>query len=304
MYAAHFGLREAPFTITPDTSFFFGHSAYQEAMNTLLVAVRSGEGFIKVIGEVGTGKTLLCRKFLSALATDRNFVTAYIPNPYLEPITLLLAIADELRIEYQANLTQHQLLKLLTKYLLDSYAEGKRVILCLDEAQAMPTETLESLRLLSNLETEKRKLLQVILFGQPELDQRLDQPSIRQLRQRISFTCRLSPLNLDETEYYVAHRLHIAGYHGPRLFSPRAVKRLFRASGGIPRLTNILSHKAMMAAFGEGTRNVEEHHIKLAIADTESTNFAIKNNHLIKYTVAVAATLLFSAGALLWAHTL
>lgn len=289
MYAQHFGLHELPFTITPNTGFCFAHASYQEALNTLMIAVRSGEGFIKVVGEVGTGKTLMCRKFLDMMAADGGFVTAYIPNPYLEPTTLLLALADELRIEYddKENLNQHRILKLLTRYLVDTYADGKRVVLCLDEAQALPTETLEALRLLTNLETGRRKLLQVVLFGQPELDTRLDQPSIRQLKQRITFSCQLSPLNLDEVEYYLAHRLSIAGYRGARLFSPRAVKKLFKASGGIPRLVNILAHKAMMAAYGEGHPDVDESHVRLAAEDTEFTRRKPIKNRLLRYVTAL-----------------
>jgi len=270
MYGTHFGLQELPFTITPDTSFFFAHSSHQDALNTLLVAARSGEGFMKVIGEVGTGKTLLCRKFMGAL-DHHEFVTAYIPNPYLQPMTLLFACADELGIKYPQHVNQHQLLKLLNRYLIDTYAEGKRVLLCLDEAQAIPLETLESLRLLSNLETERRKLLQVVLFGQPELNARLDNPSIRQLKQRVSFSCQLSPLSLSEVEFYISHRLAVAGYRGPRLFPHKVVKQIYRASNGIPRLVNILSHKSLMAAFGEGARMLAERHVRMAVTDTEST---------------------------------
>ncbi len=270
MYGTHFGLQELPFTITPDTSFFFAHASHQDALNTLLVAARSGEGFMKVIGEVGTGKTLLCRKFMGAL-DHQEFVTAYIPNPYLQPMTLLFACADELGIKYPQHVNQHQLLKLLNRYLIDTYAEGKRVLLCLDEAQAIPLETLESLRLLSNLETERRKLLQVVLFGQPELNTRLDNPSIRQLKQRVSFSCQLSPLSLSEVEFYISHRLAVAGYRGPRLFPHKVVKQIYRASNGIPRLVNILSHKSLMAAFGEGARVLAERHVRMAVTDTEST---------------------------------
>jgi len=270
MYGTHFGLQELPFTITPDTSFFFAHSSHQDALNTLLVAARSGEGFMKVIGEVGTGKTLLCRKFMGTLE-HHEFVTAYIPNPYLQPMTLLFACADELGIKYPQHINQHQLLKLLNRYLIDTYAEGKRVLLCLDEAQAIPLETLESLRLLSNLETERRKLLQVVLFGQPELNVRLDNPSIRQLKQRVSFSCQLSPLSLSEVEFYISHRLAVAGYRGPRLFPHKVVKQIYRASNGIPRLVNILSHKSLMAAFGEGARVLAERHVRMAVTDTEST---------------------------------
>jgi len=270
MYGTHFGLQELPFTITPDTSFFFAHSSHQDALNTLLVAARSGEGFMKVIGEVGTGKTLLCRKFMGTLE-HHEFVTAYIPNPYLQPMTLLFACADELGIKYPQHINQHQLLKQLNRYLIDTYAEGKRVLLCLDEAQAIPLETLESLRLLSNLETERRKLLQVVLFGQPELNARLDNPSIRQLKQRVSFSCQLSPLSLSEVEFYISHRLAVAGYRGPRLFPHKVVKQIYRASNGIPRLVNILAHKSLMAAFGEGARVLAERHVRMAVTDTEST---------------------------------
>src|ERR1019366_2162925 len=199
MYLEHFGLREFPFSLTPDTSFFFACANYQEALNTLLVAARSGEGFIKIVGEVGNGKTLLCRKFLLILNNDRTtttaigtqdasvevaqsatkFITAYIPNPYLEPRSLLLALASEFRIELDNAADQHQVLKELTRTLLGFAREGKRVLVCLDEAQAMPLESLEVLRLLTNLETEKRKLMQVVLFGQPELNERLRHHSIR-----------------------------------------------------------------------------------------------------------------------------
>jgi MSHA biogenesis protein MshM len=292
MYRTHFGLKELPFTITPDTSFFFAQASHQEALNTLLVAVRSGEGFMKVVGEVGTGKTLLCRKLLAAL-DHREFVTAYIPNPYLQPMTLLLAVADELGLRYPQHINQHQLLKLLNRYLIETYAGGRRVLLCLDEAQAMPLETLESLRLLSNLETERRKLVQVVLFGQPELNARLDNPSIRQLKQRISFSCQLAPFSLSEVEFYLSHRLAVAGYRGPRLFPPRAVKQIYRASQGIPRLVNILAHKSLIAAFGEGARVVAPKHVRLAVADTESTQGrASAGLRLLRYLTALVPALL------------
>lgn len=297
MYANFFGLHELPFSITPDTSFFFAHSSHQEALNTLIVAARTGEGFIKVTGEVGTGKTLLCRKFLNTLAADKGFVTAYIPNPYLEPHTLLAALAQELHIDLSADVDQHRMLKELTRFLVENYAAGRRVILCLDEAQAIPTETLEALRLLTNLETEKRKLLQVVLFGQPELDRRLDEPSIRQLKQRITFSCRLRPFNLKDVEYYVAHRLSIAGYRGARLFSARALRHLYTASGGIARLVNVLAHKSLMAAFGEGRRAVDARHVALAVRDTESAREV--GWWPWRYAAALLAMLLLSAGAVL-----
>ena len=180
MYLQHFGLREPPFSLTPDTSFFFACSSYQEALNTLIVAARNGEGFIKITGEVGNGKTLLCRKFLATLnqglqtttligtqdqaaaaVPTLRFMTAYIPNPYLEPHSLLLALAEEFRVPLEKGTDQHLLLKGLTRALLDCARNGQRALVCLDEAQAMPLESLEMLRLLTNLETEKRKLLQL-----------------------------------------------------------------------------------------------------------------------------------------------
>lgn len=266
MYRKHFGLREAPFSITPDTTFSFASGAFQEALNTLLIAVKNGEGFIKITGEVGTGKTLLCRKFLASLGD--SYVSAYIPNPYLEPKTLLAALGDELKLKVRRDLDQHLMLKALTLALLEFAREGKRVVVTLDEAQAMPVETLEALRLLSNLETEKRKLLQVVLFGQPELDEKLNLPSLRQLKQRIAFHYQLKPLSRTELDYYVAHRLTVAGYAGGTLFTQGALNAIYEASGGTPRVINILCHKAMLLVFGQGKQQIDEKHIRVAASDT------------------------------------
>ena len=272
IYLSHFGLREPPFGITPDTSFFYACASIQEALNTLLVAVANGEGFLKITGEVGTGKTLLCRKFLATL--DDNWISAYVPNPNLEPRTLLLALAEEMRVKLDSGLDQHHLLKALNLALLDFARQKKRVVVCLDETQAMPLESLETLRLLTNLETEKRKLVQVILFGQPELDERLAHESIRQLRQRITFQHHLGTLTREETEYYLAHRLAIAGYLGEGVFARAAVNRIYRGSRGVPRLVNILANKAMMLAYGEGSRRVTAQHARAAAADTPAS-FAV-----------------------------
>ena len=291
MYKSHFGLQEAPFGITPDTSFAYACASHQEALNTLLVAVKNGEGFIKITGEVGTGKTLLCRRFLATL--DEHFVSAYIPNPYLEPRTLLLALAGELGVDLPQEADQHHLIKGLTEALLQFAAQDKSVVLCLDEAQAMPLESLEALRLLTNLETEKRKLLQVVLFGQPELDEKLSQKSVRQLRQRITFQSRLGALGGEELDYYLAHRLRVAGYVGNRLFTKRAVGAMHRATGGIPRLVNVVSHKAMMLAFGEGLAQVLPRHVSAAARDTPS----IPKSRLLWYVIAL---LLVAMGSLGW----
>ncbi|MGH8686099.1 MAG: ExeA family protein [Burkholderiales bacterium] len=265
-YLRHFGLREPPFGITPDTSFFYACRSTQEALNTLLIAVGNGEGFIKITGEVGTGKTLLCRKFLGTL--DAACASAYIPNPNLEPRALVLAIAEELAVPLEADSDQHHILRGITRVLLDHARQGRKVVLCMDESQGMPIETLETLRLLTNLETEKRKLLQVVLFGQPELDRKLAAPAIRQLRQRITFQYALRGLDRPEIGAYVEHRLAIAGHAGAPLFDAGALRALHSASRGVPRLVNILSHKALLLVFGEGGRFASRRHVRAAAIDT------------------------------------
>lgn len=292
MYKEHFGLREIPFSITPDTSYFFSFPSYQAALNTLLVAANSGEGFIKITGEVGTGKTMLCRKFMAILSND--FTTAYIPNPALEPRTLMLALADELDCGQDRKADQHQLIKTINHRLLTLAREGKRVVLCIDEAQALPLETLEALRLLSNLETEKRKLLQIVLFGQPELDRKLAKSEIRQLTQRISFHYQLQPLSAREIDTYIAHRLNVAGYNGMPIFQPSALFVMRLTSGGIPRLLNVLAHKALMLGFGQGKKTLTGRHVLAAARDT----LAVRWNWLLYFATGLFALAL--AALLLW----
>ena len=267
MYLNHFGLTELPFGITPDTSYTYSADAHQEALNTLLIGLNSGEGFVKITGEVGTGKTLLCRRFLATLG--ENHVAAYLPNPMLEPRVLLLAIAEELGLKLQGMDYHFHLVKELNEHLLALANQGKTVVVCIDEAQCMPLESLEALRLLSNLETEKRKLMQVILFGQPELDQKLSNPSVRQLRQRIVFHYRMPCLKPRELGHYVAHRLRVAGHSHGNLFEPSATRVLYWLSGGTPRLVNVLAHKALLSAFGEGKATVGTRNVRLAGKDTE-----------------------------------
>ena len=269
MYLKHFGLVELPFGITPDTSFTYSVQYHQEALNTLLLALDQGEGFVKISGEVGSGKTLLCRRLLQTL-TD-GWVTAYLPNPNLDANTLFLALAEELGIKDAAGLDQYHLVRRINLALLDFARAKKKVVFCIDEAQAMPIETLEALRLLSNLETEKRKLLHIVLFGQPELDEKLHRPEVRQLLQRIAFHYRLGVLKKSEIEHYVAHRLRVAGYRGEGLFTPAALRALHRASGGTPRLINILAHKSLMSVFGEGRQMAKVRHVRLARKDTEGS---------------------------------
>lgn len=267
MYLQHYSLSEPPFTLTPDTDFFFSYNSHQQALNVLLVALQGGEGFLKVTGEVGTGKTLICRQLLKLL--DENTITAYIPNPCLNPTALRMALAEELGLEFARNIGQHRLLKLITERLLELHRNDKQIVLLLDEAQAIPDDSLEALRLLTNLETEKRKLLQVVLFGQPELDVRLAQRKFRQLKQRIVFSYQLQPLTRRALGEYVRHRLQVAGYQGPTLFTARAIRQLHCSSRGIPRLVNLICHKSLMAAYGSGCAQIRRAHIKRAASDTE-----------------------------------
>lgn len=267
MYHRFFGLKELPFTLSPDTEYFFAYGHYANALNTLTVSLRTGEGFIKVTGEVGTGKTLLCRKLLNTIG--KSFTPIYIANPQLSPHGLQIALAEELGLPITRY--THRLLNQITERLVELTNQGQRVVLCIDEAQAMPKETLEALRLITNLETEKQKLIQVVLFGQPELDVSINDPAVRQLKQRITFSYRLEPLAKKEMDAYIQHRLRVAGFVGVQLFNEEALKSIYGASQGIPRLVNILCHKSLMAAYGQGQRSISNIHAELAIRDTSDT---------------------------------
>ena len=266
MYLSFYGLDESPFSITPDTTFVYNGVAHEEALNTLLMAVGSGEGFVKITGEVGVGKTLLCRQLLALLGEDR--VAAYVPNPQLEPRAMLIEVAEELGAATDGDAAM--LVKAINRRVLEIAQQGKTAVLCIDEAQMMPALTLQTLRMLSNLETEKRKLIQIVLFAQPELDEILAQKAARQVQQRITFHYCMPGLKRHELGIYLQHRLRVAGYRGPALFSRGARWALYRHSNGVPRLVNVLAHKALLAAFGEGADRVGYGHVRRAVADTES----------------------------------
>lgn len=267
MYTEYFGLSEQPFGLTPNTVFFLNAQGHRQAFNMLQVALANGEGFIKVVGEVGTGKTMLCRKLLNTL--DDNYYTAYIPNPFVNPTALYRAVATELGVKTKSRDGINEYQQGINQRLMELVGQGKKVVLVIDEAQAMPAKTLEALRLISNLETESTKLIHIVLFGQPELDQLLSHASLRQLRQRISFSYNLPPLDLDGTRQYIAHRVSMAAYNGSALFNDSAVKLIFKASQGVPRLVNILCHKALMCAYGKGVQQVDRGHVRSAIKDTD-----------------------------------
>ncbi|MNF53545.1 ExeA family protein [Aeromonas encheleia] len=272
MYLSHFGLREAPFGLTPNTGFYYGLPPHEEALQVLNWALAQGEGFIKVTGEVGTGKTLLCRKLLGELGSEARPVRlAWLPNPHLTPGELRAALALELglsmRDQGELDLTDR-----IHRHLIALHQQGQRVVVLIDEAQALPDETLEAIRLFGNLETESSKLLQIVLFGQPELDARLARPHLRQLRQRIGFSYCLRALRVDETRAYVEHRLQVSGYRGAPLFEGRALRLLWRASRGVPRLINVLAQKCLMLAYGRGMRRIGPRLVRLAIRDTEDAS--------------------------------
>lgn len=299
MYETHFGLQRLPFSLTPDTGFFYRHPAHVEALEVLRVALQGGEGFIKVTGEVGTGKTLLCRMLLNSL--DDAWVSAWVPDPYLDPDALRRAIADELRVSLGPSPRQHTVVKKLQERLIQLAADGKRVAVVIDEAQVLSDQSLEALRLLSNLETETRKLLHVILFGQPELDARLEQPQLRQLQQRIGFSYRLPPLDLSATGHYLQHRLAVAGYNGQPLFGGAALRALHAASRGIPRLVNVLAHKALMLAYGRGLREVGVSEVALAIRDTDgASERAVPSSRRLTVLLALLAIVMAVAVAGWW----
>ena len=268
MYLSYFGLREFPFNLTPDVDFAFHARPYQEALNTLLLALANGEGFLKVTGEVGTGKTLLCRWLLDQFGDDT--VSAYLPNPNLNPHQMLRALAGELGQRLRPR-DEADPYRALERRLLTLATGGHRVLLCIDEAQALPIESLETLRLLSNLETGKNKLLQIVLFGQPEFDTLLERAPLRSLASRITFSARLTPLSADAASAYLEHRLTVAGWSGPMPFSPPASRLLWLASGGVPRRINALAHKSLLLAFGAGTQRVNARMVWQAWRDAAPT---------------------------------
>ncbi len=267
MYHEHFGLNQAPFKITPNTDFFFGGGNRGPILEALIYAVTHGEGIIKVSGEVGSGKTMLCNMLMQRVPD--HVETVCLANPSVSPEEILHAIAFELHLNIGYKATRLEVMQALHDYLLKRYADGKRVVIFVEESQGMPLATLEEIRLLSNLETKNDKLLQIVLFGQPELDDNLRQPNIRQLRERITHSFGLTPLTVNEVREYLMFRLRAAGYHGPDLFPDNVVKMIARASGGLTRRVNLIADKALLAAFAENTHTIKTRHVKAALKDSE-----------------------------------
>ena len=267
MYYQHFGLDRPPFKITPDTDFFFTGGNRGAILEALLYAVTEGEGIVKVTGEVGSGKTMLCRMLQSRLPPTVEQV--YLANPNVLPEDILHAIAFELGLPVAREASRIELVHALQDHLVRCHAEGRQVVVFVEESQSMPLATLEEIRLLSNLETQHHKLLQIVLFGQPELDAILGQPAIRQLRDRIAHSFSLQPLRAEEVREYLAFRLRAAGYRGPDLFAPKLVRHIADATGGLSRRVNLVADKALLAAFADNTHTVKLSHVQAAVRESE-----------------------------------
>ena len=265
MYYDFFGLNTAPFRVTPDTSLFYAGGEREALLNAIVYAVSHGDGMVKVVGEVGSGKTMLTRMLEKKL--PKSVTIIYLPNPSLAAKDLVFAIGHELGLDLSQDQTKTHALVAIQKKLLEIHASNQRVVVFIDEAQCMPLDTLEELRLLTNLETETDKLLQLVLFGQPELDDHLSHPSVRQIKERIIHNLYLKPFTHLEVAEYLAFRLHKAGYNSSPLFSHSALKALAKYSDGLPRRLSILADKSMLAAFASQSRTVSTAHVRSALGD-------------------------------------
>lgn len=267
MYYDYFGLKQPPFKITPDTSLFFPGGDRGAILDALIYAIVSGEGIVKLVGEVGSGKTTLCRMLEKEL--PKNVEIVYLANPSLSPDNILHAIAFELHLKVRPDDSRLKVMNSLQNYLLERHAENKQVVVFVEEAQSMPIATLEEIRLLSNLETAQNKLLQIAIFGQPELDVMISKPEIRQLKERITYSFYLSPFKPNEIKDYINSRLRACGYRLSELFNESAIKTISKYSNGLLRRINILADKALLAAYADNSNIVTVKHVKLAAKETE-----------------------------------
>ena len=295
IYLEHFGLQKTPFSLTADPHFYIDFIPHKEALEVITTALSFGESILKVTGEVGTGKTLLCNKAKQVLA-DQYYI-CNLDNAYLSPYELRCLLANKIGIDSSEFDEQFLLTEKIKQRLLVMRGEGNKVLVLVDEAQALPDATLEALRLFSNLENETDKLLQVVLFAQPELDIRLADPKFRQLRQRISFSYQLRALSEKETEHYIATRLTQAGYHGARLFSRSVCRKISQSSRGIPRLINVLAHKVLILSYGQQHYKITDKLVKEAVADTEDA-YALKS--MTSWWILLVGFIVLDVTLLLW----
>lgn len=289
-YIEYFGLKEDPFKITPDFTYFFPALTHRVAENLLHYVVSNGEGFCVIIGEPGTGKTTILRKFLSKL--PENYIYAVILSPTLGPDEFLKTLLDEFRVNYDKDISKNEIFKVFKKFLEQKVTDGKKVLIIVDEAQNLPIETLEELRLLSNLETEKEKLIQIMLFGQPELEEKLNDVRLRQLNQRIPNKVFLQPLSEKELKSYIYHRLKIAGNESIK-FEPQAIKKIYDLTHGYPRLVNILVSRALMVAFMEDSKTISQKHIESVYDTLNITRKNEKDKALIVYYTLLFFAIIF-----------
>jgi len=276
MYENYFGLKRPPFKISPDTSLFFKGGKRGDILGALVYAIHRGEGIIKVVGEVGSGKTMLCR--MLQLKLPKSVEIIYIANPSVSSEDILFVIAHELELPTTKDASKHEVVNLLQDYLLQRHIENKQVVLFIEEAQGMPLDTLEEIRLLSNIETDQHKLLQIILFGQPELDENLSKKSIRQLRERITHNFNLSPLTAAEIHKYLNFRMREVGYAGPELVTLSLAKKVAQYSRGLLRRINIIGDKILLSAFAEGTHNLTSRHVITAVNDCAFGEEMVRKN--------------------------
>jgi MSHA biogenesis protein MshM len=263
----HFQLKELPFELTPDLRYFCHLDGSQLAIDTITCCIDKGDAIIKVVGEVGSGKTMLCRKLIAEF-DQYGYQTLYIHNPMLTELTLLRLIADELSLAHTEQDSEYRLHKLITEKLLALHIDQKRVVLFVDEAQTLSDQSLEAIRLLTNLESETQKLIQIVLFGQPELDDNLSKQNLRQLKQRISFSYVLPPLRPEDADHYIARRLVSSGHQTGHLFSSGANELLYKASKGTPRVINILAYKSLLSSYAMGKKSVDVRSARSAIRDS------------------------------------
>ena len=298
MYKEYFGLKEEPFSISPDPQFLYMSERHREALAHLIYGMKADSGFVLLSGEVGTGKTTVCRCLLGQIPDNSEI--AFILNPKLSVIELLATICDELKIAYPGHQTSVKVfVDLINSYLLDAHAQGKQTVLIIDEAQNLQVDVLEQIRLLTNLETDKHKLLQVIMLGQPELNHMLERPELRQLAQRVTARYHLEPLGKDEIEGYLHHRLAVAGVERP-LFSKAAIRQLYSLTAGVPRLINLLCDRALLGAYVKGQSVVGPELLKEAAGEIMGSKLRReKTGSVLSWFYVILLSLILIVGVML-----